>query len=118
MGQNPSGISTRIDKARLIQDLGALEELVMATPGFLNGPSRLRAFQFLDAIAHALKRHNMYADVRLELSIAIRAIPPRIDEQMAARKLQGASEVHHTQVLESIAFLRTMLDERWTATAV
>lgn len=118
MGQNPSGISTRIDKARLLQDLSALEELVLATPGCLNGPARVRAFQFLDAIAHALKRHHIYADVRLELSIAIRAIPPRIDEQHAGTKPQGVFAIYHTQVLESIAFLRTMLDERRMTTAV
>jgi hypothetical protein len=118
MGQNPSGISTRIDKARLLQDLNALQEVVEATPGGLNGPARILAFQFLDTIGQALKRHNMYADVRLELSIAIRAIPPWIDERGEGKKPWGTSEIYHSQALESIAFLRSMLDERRVATAV
>lgn len=118
MGQTPSGISSRIDKARLAQDLTALESIVEATPGRLSGPARLQAFQLLDTIAQMLKRHNMYADVRLELSIAIRAIPPWVESQTLSIHQRAAAEISHTQVRESIAFLRSMLDERHAAHAV
>lgn len=118
MGQNHSGISTRIDKTRLLQELNALQEVVEATPGCLNGPARVLAFQLVDAIAHVLKRHNMYADVRLELSIAIRAISPRSDDNREAKRHRGTPEIYHCQALESIAFLRSMLDERRAAATV
>jgi hypothetical protein len=118
MGQNPSGISTRIDKARLLQDLNALEEVVVATPGCLNGPARLLAFQLVDTVAQALKRYNIYADVRLELSIAIRAIPPRVEDKKESKKPRVGSDPYHSQALESIAFLRSMFDERRAASAV
>ena len=118
MGQTPSGISTRIDKARLALDLTALEEILEATPGLLSGPARVRAFQLLDTIANALKRHNIYADARLELSIAIRAIPPWLDEQVQSKYQRGLAEIYHSQVRDSIAHLRSMLDDRCVTSAV
>ena len=118
MGQTPSGISSRIDKARLALDLTTLEEILEATPGRLSGPARVRAFQLLDTIAHALKRHNIYADARLELSIAVRAIPPWVDEQVQSRHQRGVAEIYHSQVRDSIAHLRSMLEDSFAAPAV
>jgi hypothetical protein len=112
MGHIPSSISNRIDKARLALDLAALEEIIEATPGCLNGPARVLAFQLLDTIGQSLKRHNLYADARLELSIAVRAIPPRVEDPMKSKFERGALEIYHCQVRESIAHLRSMLDER------
>lgn len=118
MGQNPSGISSRIDRARLAQELNALEELIEATPGRLHGPSRVLAFQLMDAIDQGLKRHNIYADARLELSIAVRAIPPWTATQVLNKPLGTDVEIYHTQARESIAYLRSLLDDRCTAQAV
>lgn len=118
MGQNPSGISSRIDRARLARDLSALEELIEATPGRLHGPSRVLAFQLMDTIDQGLKRHNIYADARLELSIAVRAIPPWTASQALHMHQSAAVEIYHTQARESIAYLRSMLDDGCTAQAV
>lgn len=118
MGQNPSGISTRFDKARLTQDLNALKEIIEATPDCLAGTARVHAFQLLDTVTQTLKRHNMYADVRLELSIAIRSIPPRIDEQEVGKRARSNPEIYHSQALESITFLKSMLEERPVAKVV
>jgi hypothetical protein len=118
MGQNPSGISSRIDRARLAQELNALEELIEATPGRLHGPSRVLAFQLMDTIDQGLKRHNIYADARLELSIAVRAIPPWTATQALNKPQSAVVEIYHTQARESIAYLRSMLDDRCTAQAV
>lgn len=118
MGQNPSGISSRIDRARLAQDLSALEELIEATPGRLHGASRVLAFQLMDTIDQGLKRHNIYADARLELSIAVRAIPPWTAPQALDKPQSAVVEIYHTQARESIAYLRSMLEDRCTAQAV
>lgn len=88
-----------------MEDLEALEALIMHNAQGLGGESRVRAFQLLKGIERVLSVNHTLGDVRLELSISVRAIPPPGLEPVS-RSTRDASGIWQGQALEVIRSLR------------
>lgn len=93
------------EDSSLLDGLSALEALLLRNASGLGGESRVRAFELLREIDRMLIIRRVAGDLRLELSIAVRAIAPPSRDPAAAK----TADIWQGQALEAIRSLRDNL---------
>ncbi len=89
----------------MLADLACLEEIVEHCEEGLGGTSRVRAFELLKEIDRFLTSDSILGNLRLELSISVRSIPPPASGGGLSSQ-RHASELWQEQALEAIRSVR------------